>query len=748
MTGANDALRAALDRLATSGDPVAVEPEGFPLLEAMGITCPRCVTIEPGASVDAGTLASLRSPRVVVKLASSQILHRSDLGAVAIVSHSLDEVREAIRAIQARVPDLVSPRFTVSEFVSHEVGLGGELLVSLRWTSEFGPVVTVGPGGVYAELLSNHLRPGDEVAVCAAAGLTRDRARARLARLPFVQAITGGARHQRPVVSLDALVSVVMALAALGDHACPAPILECEINPLVATPSGLVAVDVLVRMGTARQPVPAPRPLHKMRKLLEPRSVAIAGVSEQMNPGHHILRNLLAAGFPPAGIQIVKPRGTAIDGCAVVPSLAQLEPAVDLLVLAVSAAHAPAMLRETIEGHRAESVIVIPGGLEEKAGGAEALAPVHEALGRARGTAWGGPIINGGNCLGIRSLPGRCDTFFIPQYKMPPRPVEGSPVALVLQSGALAIASAGRLGRISPMYLVTVGNQMDLTIGDYLSWWADDPNVRVVGVYAEGFRPGDGRRVMEAARAIRASGRLVILYRGGRTSAGAVAMASHTASMAGDYVATRELAADAGILMVDSLEDFEDALLVATAFDGRPPRGLRLGAVSNAGLECVAMADNLGPFALARWSAETSDGLRRVFQSSRLDGIVDVRNPLDLSPMAGDETFANACALVMADPGVDLGVVGCVPMTPALETLAAAPGHGEDVTRSGSVAARLARLWQESRTPWVAVVHTGPQYAGMVQMLTAAGVPTFSSADRALRILAAYVRALGITSPH
>ena len=60
----------------------------------------------------------------------------------------------------------------------------------------------------------------------------------------------------------------------------------------------------------------------------------------------------------------------------------------------------------------------------------------------------------------------------------------------------------------------------------------------------------------------------------------------------------------------------------------------------------------------------------------------------------------------------------------------------------------LDRLWQEARTPWVAVVHAGPQYAGMVQMLTAAGVPTFSSDDRALRILAAYVRALGIKAHH
>ena len=75
---------------------------------------------------------------------------------------------------------------------------------------------------------------------------------------------------------------------------------------------------------------------------------------------------------------------------------------------------------------------------------------------------------------------------------------------------------------------------MDLTIGDHLEHLAADPEIRVFGVYVEGFAPLDGRRFVAAARAIADRGGVVVLYRAGRTTAGASASASHTAAIAGD----------------------------------------------------------------------------------------------------------------------------------------------------------------------------------------------------------------------
>ncbi len=729
-------LRAALARVRDHREPVVVEPEGFPLLAAIGVACPRLVTLDAGAEVEDGALGTLRGDRVVVKMASAAILHRSDLGGVAVVPREVAAVLAALAGMRARLPATPWPvRFTLSEFVPHHQGPGGELLASLRWTDEFGPVVTIGPGGIYAEALASHLRAGADVAIFAGADLAKPEVEARLARLPFVAAVTGGLRGQRAITTTGALADVVLALAALGRDACPAPVHECEINPLAVTPTGLVALDVLVRLGTRERPETPPRPRHKLASLLAPRTVAIAGVSEQMNPGRIILRNLLREGFPADAITIIKPGAKEIDGCRAVGTLAETGAPVDLLVLAVGATHVPGLLLDVIHAQRAESVIVIPGGLEEKAGGAAALDTVRAALHTSRRTPWGGPLINGGNCLGVRSLPGKYDTLFIPPHKMPSRPVEVSPVALISQSGAFAVAKAGKLGAPNPKYLVTVGNQMDLTVGDYLSWLADDPELRVFGLYVEGFRPGDGLDTLRAARRITASGRTVILYRAGRTAAGAAASASHTASMAGDYVATRELARDAGVLLVDTLEAFEDAVRLAVAFEPRRPNGRRLGALSNAGFECVTIADSLGPFELATFTSDTQARLATLFHDAHIDGVVDVHNPLDLTPMAGDDVFVQAARAVLEDDHVDLGLIGCVPLTPALDTLPPAPDHGEDLQRPTAVAARLTALGRSSAKPFVVVVDAGAQYDPMAQALEAAGLVTFRTADRALRAL-------------
>ena len=89
-------------------------------------------------------------------------------------------------------------------------------------------------------------------------------------------------------------------------------------------------------------------------------------------------------------------------------------------------------------------------------------------------------------------MPGRYNTLFIPEHKLPlPRGAE-SPVALIAGSGAFAVSKASKLATLNPRYIMTIGNQMDLTAADYLEFLQDDPAVEIFAVYLEGFRPLDG----------------------------------------------------------------------------------------------------------------------------------------------------------------------------------------------------------------------------------------------------------------
>jgi acyl-CoA synthetase (NDP forming) len=231
---------------------------------------------------------------------------------------------------------------------------------------------------------------------------------------------------------------------------------------------------------------------------------------------------------------------------------------------------------------------------------------------------------------------------------------------------------------------------------------------------------------------ITASGRTILYYRAGRTAAGAHAAASHTAAIAGDYAVTRQLAECAGVIVAETIADFEDLTRMFTYSRNKVVKGWRLGALSNAGFECVAMADNLGNFRLASFEAATMIRLQGIFKEARIEQVVDLHNPIDLTPMTGDLAYEQAIRAVMEDGHVDAGIIGCVPLTVALNTLPPAPGHRDDLLREDSIVMRMARLNQEISKPWLVVIDSGPLYDPMARLLEERGIPTFRTADRAL----------------
>ncbi|HEX7077117.1 MAG TPA: acetate--CoA ligase family protein [Candidatus Eisenbacteria bacterium] len=712
-----------------------LEVEGLALLDAIGIATPR--RIEIASALAAADLPDppLPGDRAVLKALGPGLLHKTEVGAVRVVSARRFAVLAEALAMERRLEGRTLAGFVLEEYVPHETSLGSEFLLGLRATPDFGPVVTLGAGGVHAEFLARALREGGSLAVFSDALRGAASVEETLERLAPARLATRGHRGLPAALPIARLADAVRRFLALAAAFCPQPLREFEVNPLVVSAGRLVALDALATLGADVLPDAPARPVEKIRRLLEPRTIAIVGVSETaMNPGRIILRNVLRAGFDPARVVVVKRGADSIDGCRCVPALASLPEAQDVVVLAVSAAASAGLIEEIARDRRAESVVLIPGGLEENPESAPVVATMRQALDRSRGEPWRGPVVNGGNCLGLRSEPGRIDTLFIPEHKLPLAKRPADPVALIMGSGAFAVSTISKLPRLRPVYTVTVGNQMDLTAGDYLEYLKGDPRVEIFAVYLEGFRPGDGARFLAATEAIVASGRPVILYRGGRSPSGAAAAASHTAAVAGDYRVTTALAEAAGAIVAETLEDFGDLVRLAVALRRRSISGLALGAISNAGYETVAIADNLGPFELARFSDETRSALGAVIERAGLAGIASVRNPLDLTPILDDAATEAALRTVLADPGVAVALLGCVPLTGALATLATAAGHGEDIEADGGIVKRLIRLASERGKAWIAVVDSGPLYDPMVRALEEGGVPTFRSADRATRL--------------
>ena len=264
---------------------------------------------------------------------------------------------------------------------------------------------------------------------------------------------------------------------------------------------------------------PARAPSRRSRLFSLPRSAAVIGASASgANPGRIILKNLKQSeGVAYGKLWAVHPKEKAIDGVPCVPSVAALPEKVDLAVVSVPAPAAPEVVAALADG-KAESIILIPGGFGE-AGRGDLEAALRKALADAHARPDGGPVLVGGNCLGIVSKR-QYNTFFLPQYKLPFHDAPGDSLVAVSQSGAYLVSLTSNLdGIVFPRASISYGNQMDLTAADFLTYFADDPTVRLLVFYVEGFAPGDGERFVAAARRVTAEGRHVVVFKAGQTAA-------------------------------------------------------------------------------------------------------------------------------------------------------------------------------------------------------------------------------------
>jgi acyl-CoA synthetase (NDP forming) len=353
------------------------------------------------------------------------------------------------------------------------------------------------------------------------------------------------------------------------------------------------------------------------------------------------------------------------------------------------------------------------------------------------------PVVNGGNCLGIVSKPGKYDTTFIPDYKLPRPRSPRSDMAFISQSGAFMISRMSKMPSIEPLYAVSLGNQIDLTASDYLVKLKDDPAVRTFAVYMEGFRPGDGLLFAEATREITASGRSVIVYKAGRSPEGRGAASSHTASVAGDYGICRAVLEQAGAVVARDIFEFESFMKGLASLGDRPSRGNRVGLISNAGFECVIMADSLkgdgGGLILAEFTAATKARISAALEPLGIDKLQDVHNPLDVTPVGDDAAFSGCAEAVVEDPNVDCAVISPVPMTAAMQTLAPSPEYKESILDPGSFAQRTIALFRKTGKPFVVNIDAGKLYDPLCDLLENAGIPVYRRSDDALRFLRAFV---------
>jgi acyl-CoA synthetase (NDP forming) len=312
-------------------------------------------------------------------------------------------------------------------------------------------------------------------------------------------------------------------------------------------------------------------------KMFHPQSIAIVGISRTFTGlgGQFFLRNLQRAEFP-GKIYLINPAAGEISGRKAYPSISALPEAVDLAIVCVPAQFVPPVLEEC--GRKGvRNIHILSSGFKEL-GTSEGIGLEEEIR---RVAIRGGLKVIGPNCMGL----------YVPESRLMPWgqiPGTAGFMAFLSQSGTLTqrISELGHFTGMGISKAVSFGNAAVLDSPDYLEYLAEDEETKVIGLYLESVR--DGRRFLEVARRVNQIKPLV-LWKGGETSSGAGAVASHTGTMAGEDRVWENGLRQAGITRTRSLEE-----VVGTAMAFQylpPPKGRRLFILGGGGGNSVYYAD-------------------------------------------------------------------------------------------------------------------------------------------------------------
>jgi acyl-CoA synthetase (NDP forming) len=380
-------------------------------------------------------------------------------------------------------------------------------------------------------------------------------------------------------------------------------------------------------------------------KILHPRSVAVFGASDSKDKfGGRIMHFLVRHGF--AGeIYPINPRRAEVVGRKAYPSIAAAPAPADVAILAVPGGAIVQTAREAADAGVGCCVIIATGFAEA---GEEGIARQAALVDIVRRT---GMRIMGPNCMGLVVPHHRmalCSSVVLDTDQL-----RDGPIGLVSQSGALMVSIYDRAATdgIGFRHCVSLGNQSDLELCDFIDSMVDDPATEAICVYVEGFL--DGGRFRRAAAAARVAGKPLIVLKTGRTDAGVASARSHTASLAGSFEVFAAVCREEGVVNARDPDDMVRAAHFLVRH-GKPRRG-GVGILSSSGGGTGIASDRVTELGLrlAVLSPTTRAQLGELLLPPQADNPIDLggrKTPED-QEIAGD-----AARILFADPDVAYGL--------------------------------------------------------------------------------------------
>lgn len=455
--------------------------------------------------------------------------------------------------------------------------------------------------------------------------------------------------------------------------------------------------------------------IRNLDKIFDPHRVAVIGASDTpTSVGYTVLRNLIGSGFRGV-VYPVNAKRESIQGIQAYKDISCLPHAPDLGVICTPSHTVPGLVRSLGEAGT-RGIVVISAGFREIG---EAGRKLEDQV-RAEQAKFDGMRIVGPNCLGI-IVPG----IHLNASFAAATPKKGH-IGFISQSGALctSVLDWAIDEGIGFSYFVSVGNMLDVSMGDLIDYFGSATETQSIILYIESI--SEAREFVSAARAF-ARTKPIVAYKAGRFTQSAAAAASHTGAMAGVDAVYEAAFQRAGIERIFQIEDmFDCAELLARQ---QPAKGDRLAIITNAGGPGVMTTDALiaRDGNMATLSDETIQKLNEV-----LPPFWSHNNPVDVLGDAPPERYAKAMEIVLQDKNVDAVLVILTPQA---------------MTDSTGTAEAVGKAAASAHKPVLAAWMGGHTVGEGMQVLNRAGIPSYDTPEKAVKAfmhLVSYARNLEI----
>lgn len=627
---------------------------------------------------------------LVMKIVSPQILHKTDAGGVKVGVANAKEVKKTFDTIIKNVKKYDKKAEIKGVLLEKMVPKGVEMIVGLQVDPQFGPVIMAGLGGVMTEVFKDVAWRMLPITTADAKSMIDELKSSKLFK---------GFRGSAPI-DLNMLAKALVQIGKIGvDNA--SHVNSIDFNPIVVYPKSYFVVDakiILAKEVNSNAISKATPNAEFMEKFFTPSSVALVGASATPGKvGNSVLDSLAKHDYK-GTVYPINPKAEEILGVKCYPSIEAIPGNVDLVVVCVDLSVTPPVLEQCAK-KGIHNVVIVSGGGKELGGERAAYEAQVKELSEKHKIRIIGP-----NCIGMFNAANRLDCAFQGQERMV-RAKLGN-VALLSQSGTMGISFLESADSFGLSKMVSYGNRSDVDEADMIWYLASDPQTKVIALYVEGF--GDGRKFVETAKKVMAEKKKpVVIWKSGRTEAGAKQAASHTGSLGGSNAIIMGAFKQAGII---SVESYQELVAVTKALAWQPAaKGNKVAMCSNGAGPMIGGIDQFERLGLklATISPKILDEMKAHFPPTY---VIGKGNPADVTGGANAEDYRYTIEKFYEEDDVDVVMPWFVFQDDPLEE---------------TIIQHLANFSKQQKKPLLVGGNGGPYTKKISALIEKEGVPVY-----------------------